>query len=275
MANLIRRPIPGKNWTAHELSAYNISIVQQDEQSFFGSPLPAFNGPLGFVQYENPVPGLDKPSLALIKRLKLAERIVKGETSAVDGFTAEILRALGFETGDALVCTRKSILLDICGRYDVETKADVCIVRVNIDDENILLVGQEDKSHIYRLDPEPPLVATMIAAFQENNRDTFYRWARSPILESQILSGITMKGVFPQFYKAKLTTDLDNCVQNGRYPAKETVIHRYTPQIQSGHKHAGMSLLDNRIHILRCYQAFKNVVFHKMLKCPFQFFFHN
>jgi hypothetical protein len=36
----------GTNWTERELAAYNISIIQKDERSFFGGPLPTYDVPL-------------------------------------------------------------------------------------------------------------------------------------------------------------------------------------------------------------------------------------
>jgi hypothetical protein len=46
-------------------------------------------------------------------------------------------------------------------------KTDVCILDV---DSKLLLLVQEDKSHISPADPEPQLIAEAIAVFQENNR---------------------------------------------------------------------------------------------------------
>ncbi|KAG0709139.1 hypothetical protein DFH29DRAFT_1074883 [Suillus ampliporus] len=80
---------PGQNWRLYELMAYNISIVKQDEDAFFGGPLPAYTGPAGFVQYEKYVQGLDAPSHALIKRLDLAMYGAGGKYD-VGAFNAEI-----------------------------------------------------------------------------------------------------------------------------------------------------------------------------------------
>ena len=72
MANLIRFAKSGSDWTTNELAAYNISIIEQDQDAFFGGPLLPFTGPVGFVQHEGRVRGLDTTSLPLIKRLNLA-----------------------------------------------------------------------------------------------------------------------------------------------------------------------------------------------------------
>jgi hypothetical protein len=54
--------------------------------------------------------GLDPASLSLMKRLDLAARIVEGEESAVDDFTAEVLRTLGYERDDGRSHTKKHSL---------------------------------------------------------------------------------------------------------------------------------------------------------------------
>ncbi|KAJ8588914.1 hypothetical protein M405DRAFT_933771 [Rhizopogon salebrosus TDB-379] len=264
----------GTNWTERELTAHNISIVQKDERSFFGGPLPTYDGPAGFVQHEHPVAGLDESSLALIKRFWLAERVMpNGHESAVNAFTADILRTLDYETEETVICTQKNITLDICGRRDDMT-VDVCII--DRDSKNILLVGQEDKLHSLPLmDPEPIMVAQMIAAFQANNRNRVNRQALGP-LKSQALSGITMSGAFPWFYKARITSELAECVESGRYPHKATIIHRYIPHPLVPGDNCARGVLGDRILIVRSYQAFKRVVFRKRSKCPFfSVFVHN
>ena len=52
----------------------------------------------------------------------------------------------------------------ICGQQ-CHAKTDVCVVDAN----DILLLVQEDKRHKERKNPEPPLIAEAIAAFQTNN----------------------------------------------------------------------------------------------------------
>lgn len=126
MANHVTHPRSGENWTARELSAFNISIVQKDERSFVGDPLPTYAGPLGFIQYEHPVPGLDELLLSLMQRSWLAERIMpSSHESAV--FTAENLQTLGYKTKETVVCTQKIISLNMC-RQRVDANADVCLM---------------------------------------------------------------------------------------------------------------------------------------------------
>jgi hypothetical protein len=97
MANLIGLAKSSNEWSTNELMAYNIAITERDQNTFNG-PLPAYTGPAGFIQHEDHVQGLDPSSLALIKHLNLAMKVMDGEESAVDDFTAELLRVLGYET---------------------------------------------------------------------------------------------------------------------------------------------------------------------------------
>ena len=86
MANLVRLAKSGSDWGPNELLAYNISIVEEDQQTFFSGPLPHYTGPASFAQHEDRVQGLDAPSLALVKRLYLAMKVIEGEQSAVNDF---------------------------------------------------------------------------------------------------------------------------------------------------------------------------------------------
>ncbi|OJA17102.1 hypothetical protein AZE42_13914, partial [Rhizopogon vesiculosus] len=128
--------------------------------------------------------------------------VMEDEESAVDDFTAELLWALGYETEQTVICTRKNILFSICGE-EVYAKTDVCVVDVN---SELLLLAQEDKSHIKLADPEPQLVAEATAAFQANNSNRVNNLFIDP-LPKQVFPGITMVGTFPRFYKIEVTAD--------------------------------------------------------------------
>ena len=253
MANNFRFAKSGSSWTFNELDAFNISIVEQGQETFFGGPLPAYTGPAGFLQHENRVRGLDSPSLSLIKRLDLAMKVMEGEESAVDDFAAELLRAMGYETEDTVICTRKNIRLNMCGEQ-VYAKTDVCVLDA---DSDILLLVQEDKTHIKLHDPEPQLIAEAIAAFQVNNAKRVDVLFLEP-LPTMVLPGITLVGTFPRFYKIGVTADLDQCLRRGQYPTVQTIVHRHTPRVPR--RSDGMKPLDNRELIVRCYEAFRKFV---------------
>jgi hypothetical protein len=254
MANIIRSAKSGSDWTTNELTAYNISIIEQDQDAFFGGPLPPYTGPAGFVQHEDRMHGLDATSLALIKPLDLAMKLIEGEESPVHDFAAEILRTLGYETEQTVVRTRKNIRLLMCGET-VYAKTDVCLIDA---DSEILLLVQEDKTHISASDPEPQLVAEAVAAFQHNNSIRVNDLFLQP-LQRHVFPGITMVGTFPRFYKVNVTADLDHSIRYGVYPLTETVVHRHTPRVPR-RRSEGMRPLMNRKLVLRCYEAFKRFV---------------
>jgi hypothetical protein len=255
MADIIRLSKSGSDWGTNELYAYNISIVEQDQEAFFEGPLPAYTGPAGFLQHQDRVQGLDASSLALIKRLDLAMKIMEGEESAVDDFAAELLRSMGYETEETVIRTRKNIRFTMCGEQ-VYAKTDVCVLDAA---SEILLLVQEDKTHINPQDPEPQLIAEAIGAFQSNNLKRVNDLFVDP-LQTMVIPGITMTGTFPKFYKIKVTKDLDHCVQYGQFPAVQTIVYRHTPRVPR-RRSDGMRPLDNRELILRCYEAFRRVVF--------------
>jgi hypothetical protein len=255
MENTIRLAKSGSDWGSNELAAYNINVQEQDQALLFGGNLPEYTGPEGFVQHEDRVHGLDAPSLALIKRLDLAMKVMEGEETAVDDFAAELLRAMGYETEDTAVRTRKNIRLTMCGEL-VFAKADVCLLDVN---SEIFLLVQEDKTHINPSDPEAQLIAEAIGAFQENNAERVNELFLKP-LQTQTIQGITMVGTFPRFYKITVTADLDRCVRFGEYPTAPTIVYRHTPRVPR-RRSDGMRPLDNRKLVLRRYEGFKKFVF--------------
>ena len=73
-------------------------------------------------------------------------------------------------------------------------KTDVCVV----DEEDILLLVQEDKRHKERKDPESPLIAVAIAAFQANNTGRM-RVLGQDAIDAKVMPGITLVGSSPTF----------------------------------------------------------------------------
>ncbi|KAF9467586.1 hypothetical protein BDZ94DRAFT_1379352 [Collybia nuda] len=99
----------------------------------------------------------------------------------------------------------------------------------------ILLLVQEDKTHINPSDPEAQLVAEAIAAFQVNNTKR---------VNNLLIPGITMVGTFPRFYKIKVTANLDQCIRFGQYPETQTVAYHHMPRVPRSCSN-GMRPLDN------------------------------
>ncbi len=254
-ANLTRLAKSASEWTSNELEAYNIVVQEQTSEHFFGGTLPEYTGPPGFVQSEYlPANGADAESKALFKALDLAKMVNKGEASAVADFTAEVLRATGYEGDQTSVHIRKTFRLFMCGK-DVDAMADVCLVDSTA---GVRLVVEEDKSHLRLTEgPEVQVIAEAIAAFQENN---IVRAGKSlvPLKEATIF-GITMYHSSPKFYKIKVTEELDYALRHGLYPATTTTVYRHTPRVPRGTSE-GMWPLDNRKVMMRCFEAFKPTV---------------
>ena len=227
MAHLIRNPKSGSDWTANDLTAYNITVVQQDTLTFFGQaalPLPAQRPDL--LDRLTADEMVDDDSYHLLRYMDLAMDPVPGEESAVDDFALQLLRLMGYASrplGRDLR-TRKDIPLFICGEWR-HAKTDVCVMDTN----GYLLLVQEDKRHLEIVDAEFQLIAEAIAAVQSNNR-TRNLLGLDP-LDVKVMAGITMTGTSPTFFKIPVTFELTEAVRLGEYPAVPTVVAMHRPDI--------------------------------------------
>lgn len=70
----------------------------------------------------------------------------------------------GYRSRDRFLCSRKDILLFICGTWS-HARTDICLTN----DNEIILLIQEDKRHLELGDPKPLLIAEAVAADQMNN----------------------------------------------------------------------------------------------------------
>ena len=253
MAQLLRTPKSGSDWTANELCAYNIAVVPQNKQEFFGTidfPDPAEPSLAGFMIAETRQDAADKRTKQLLHYLDLAMDPKIGQEAAVDNFAAELLRGLEYDDENRIVFIRHAIPFLICGENSV-AQTDVCVM----DDNEILLLLQEDKRLTSMKDPEPQVIAEAIAAFALNN------WKRErdlnlPLCNSIMFPCLTMVGTTPVFYKITITAALSRAVQTGSYPETETRVLRYIPSLPRRNSE-GMRPLPNRLEILRCLEAFK------------------
>lgn len=78
----------------------------------------------------------------------------------------------------------------------------------------------------------------------------------------QVIPGIIMVGTAPIFFKVPVTEELSDCVRHGKYPATPTVVACHFPDIPRPDCRfdEGMKPLDNRLPILKCYEAFRKFV---------------
>jgi hypothetical protein len=255
MANLIRSPKSGNDWTQNELRAYNIQVIEQSLVEFFNqNQLPPVPPTVRhFCETTDRALAPDDDTYKLLHYLDLAQNPKVGQEAAVDNFAARLLETLGYASGRRVIVTRQALPLIICGTQ-CSAQTDVCIC----DENDYLLLVQEDKRLENSEDPEPQLIAEAIAAYQRNNfiRD---RVLHIPIRNEITFPGITLVGTSPTFYKIKITTELNDAVMGGTFPVNTVVVYRHTPRLPRRNSE-GMRPLENRTTILQYYQAFKAFV---------------
>lgn len=71
-----------------------------------------------------------------------------------------------------------------------------------------------------------------------------------------------MVGTSPTFFKIPVTQVLSNNICNGSYPEAITAVTFYSVDVPRPDHwfNEGMRPLDNRREVLRCYQAFREIV---------------
>jgi hypothetical protein len=92
LAHLFRTANSGSDWTAKELRAYNITVVPQNKEEFFGTidfPDPAEPSLEGFMNAETHQDAAGKKARQLMLYLDLG---MDDQEAAVDNFTAALLR---------------------------------------------------------------------------------------------------------------------------------------------------------------------------------------
>lgn len=167
MSNFIRSCRSGSEWTANELIAFNIEVVNIGEEEFFGESIDAIELSevlADVLEIDDPSQAKDRTTFRSLRYLDLAMQPEEGQESDVDVFAVEVLRMMNYEDMRHIVCIHKDIKLLMCGQQ-THAKMDVCVLDMN----DILLLIQEDKSHINRAYAEPQMIAEAIAAFQVNN----------------------------------------------------------------------------------------------------------
>lgn len=258
MANIIRSSKSGSDWNINDLTAYNITVVRQNADVFFGQaalPLPPHHPDL--LNNLTADEMADEESYQVVRYMDLAMDPVPGEESAVDDFAMQLLRVMRY-AGRALgrdLRSRKDIPLFICGEWK-HAKTDVCVM----DRNGYLLLVQEDKRHLESVDPVPQLIAEAIAAVQSNNRTRDFL-GMDP-LDVKVMAGITMTGTSPTFFKIPVTLELIGAIHRGEFPATPTIVAMHRPNVPRPARRLseGMRPLDNRRCILACFEAFKQFV---------------
>jgi len=252
-------------WTHIELVSYNIKV------DGIGNPLKFFNCDFPDaleidedILYQESKKSNDQDAYTFLRLLydSTIHPHPHKEDSAVIDFTHHVLRLLEYTPIGRIARTRKRLPFKICG---VEKAAvpNICI----LDERDfILLVVQEETDHI---DPEPRLVAQMIAAFSCNNHRR--QQLGLPPLDSHWVNGIIMIKTAPVFYRFRVTSDLVTAIQSGIYPKESSVVLAHVPDVedQSGAWKHGMVPLKNRGVMLECFEMFKHYLDEPWLR-PFE-----
>ncbi|KZT20273.1 hypothetical protein NEOLEDRAFT_1165115 [Neolentinus lepideus HHB14362 ss-1] len=220
MANIIRSAKSGSDWTENDLEAYNIQVRLEDAATFFG-----------------------KDNLPL-----LAEEIlsVQEAEDMSSNRNVELVNLLDLAMKPA--------------RRIRHAQTDVCLIDRSRND--ILLLVQEDKrfNPTESRNPRPQLIAKAIAAFSYNS--SLRMAAGEGTIESKTIPGVVLVGTTPTFYKIPITAALVRNIRHGTYPPEPTIVSAHVPVLPRPNRRysEGMKPLDSRQAILRCYEAFKDIV---------------
>ncbi|KAH9059429.1 hypothetical protein EDB83DRAFT_932284 [Lactarius deliciosus] len=219
MANLIRSPKSGSDWTTNELIAYNVTVTTRSPQEFFlQNPEPILVGlDPSLVNSNLDAENVPDHTFRYLTHLDLATNA--GQESLIDDFSRETLRLLGFEERGLALSTRYIIPLTICGDNRRTAQTDVCLLDRR---SMILLVLQRDKTIFNSTQPEPQVIAEAIAAYQYNNEKRQTRGL--PTLDAMTIPCITMVGTRPTFYLVPVTQALSVAVVTGQYPKDPTEV---------------------------------------------------
>ncbi|KJA16459.1 hypothetical protein HYPSUDRAFT_219468 [Hypholoma sublateritium FD-334 SS-4] len=149
MAYLIRSAKSGSDWTPNELLAFNIQVVPTDATVFFGDPVlpqPSIS-PIILGNLQMPDGDISDDERDFFLLLSSVENGF--EESAVDYFTALLLRLVEYNNGrERMIRTRKEIGFFMAGQR-VAAKTAVCVIERDV----FILLVQEDKAISTKLNP--------------------------------------------------------------------------------------------------------------------------
>ena len=252
MASFRHAAMSGNDWETHELCAYNITIQFQDTATFFGMdplPQPSLISSEIFSHPDN----VTDPSIHDL--LFYMDHAMKGMGAYSLGIS--MLMALGYDSQTRKIVTGRSTTFTICGEQH-HTESNVCLLDIMDDDNILLLLRINEQPQVLELkDPEPQLIAETIAAFQRDNARRLVL-GQDPI-NVKVMPAIILTGSSPTFLKIPVTKELAQAVKLGQFPVTPTTVYAHLPVVPSPTLHLCdvMKPLDNRRHILACFEAFK------------------
>ncbi|KAF8474570.1 hypothetical protein JB92DRAFT_3134653 [Gautieria morchelliformis] len=232
----IRTAKSGCHWTSAELLDYSITILPCDVPAFFNSKPSSDPHHSEFLTKENGEDINDHLTRDLAKLLYLASSAPNVAT--VDIFAVTFLSHLRYTSETRYISIWKELPLTMCGE-ETYAKPDVYL---SDSSSSILMLLQEDKT-------------------VKNTSDVEEK-AKLPRLKEMIIPGIVMHGTAPAFYLILDTEELSEAVILGRPPTIKTVVKEYIPEVLRMDKQTseGMMPLDNRVIIVKCYEAFKRLI---------------
>jgi hypothetical protein len=257
MANIARLAKSSNDWTLNELLAYNVVVRCQNDLEFFG------HSDVSNLSHMDPLllsssadsEGLSDPTHRALQYLHLATTTSNGQEAAIDDFTKEILRIVGYEVCGTLLQSRFTIPLTISGETSKLAQPDICLVQGS---STVLLVVRINTPSVTARDPEAQVIGDAIAAFQHNNRNRVRLGPEK--LDEMVIPCITMMGTRPIFYMVPVSKDLSNSVITGQYPQHSTSITKYILVTGSRRLSEGMEVPDFRKLALQRLDTFKVLV---------------
>jgi hypothetical protein len=257
MVYLTRTGKEPRNWSAKDLTAYNITICAQGAEEFFGrQPGPIDHLDPDFLSTGDPTLA-NSFSRETYHFLSLLDMATRQDEIAIHDFAKIILEVVGFDkVSGRIVRTRlRSDYITLTTPDDDNYAADIDVALMHSLSYTILLFVQlEDESYEYSEDhPEPQLIAKAIAAFQQNNYWRKGRFLRP--IDKMTIPCITMVGTRPSFFKVPVSLQLSDCVASGKYPPEPTIVTRCDPPAPR-RLAAGMGIPEYRRTALEYYNAF-------------------
>ena len=242
----------GRKWTQDDFLAYNIKVVYQDLQTFFGiKDLPSPDVESEALTAQDFRTATARWTSSMLFHIdRVAKPDETGRKSSTIDFVKAVFNVLNYP--DAL--QRRFLLawlkLDYLASQGRRPQVDVCIS----DDTGAILLLAKVDMHLRGFDPEPRLISDAIAAFHNNNNLRAKFFGTDPIT-SKVMPGIVVDETMPTFYKIPITPELVAAVESGKRPEEETIVHAYCPEVPRPEE--GIRPLDNRFIILSCFEAFR------------------
>jgi len=251
-----RRPSKmGRKWTQDDVIAYNIKLVYQDLETFFGvTDLPSPDVESDALTALDVTAAKDSRTGSMLLRMDCVTDVT--DPVNVAPRTMTFVNDLFYVVRYANALQKRFGMirqtLRSMASQGKPPQVDVCI---KDGESDVILLVVKVVRDFRGFDPEPRLISDTIAAFHNDNIRRAKYLGTNP-LTNKVMPGIVMNATMPTFYKIPVTAELVRAVESGEHPEQETVVHAYRPEVPRPEE--GMRPLDNRFIILSCFEAFRN-----------------